>query len=465
MNNTLLIHIGMPKTGSTALQKFLLENNYILEKYGWCCPILNNGEVSDSERLDAEACGNGYYMFEALRTFHDKVSWDTKLEIAMKYLEDKNVIISSEDAGAYMTEKFISSIKEKYENTKVLVYLRRQDRMIESFYNQKVKNGEEFRSFDQYIHSDAAPENLLDYVMKLDLISRIIGKKNLIVRIYEKQQLVGNNTITDFLSVLGIPSDQDNWKKSDSVNLSLGGNYLEINRLFNSVQSVKGFLQEQDDTWYDKMLQKDFCNVCMGLSHAVNQDKSERGFFLPGERKKFLAKFAEENEQIAREYLHREDGRLFYDDRMDYPFFNKIPDSDFEADMIRFFTAMIYIQNQRMKELMEKKTNEFVRKLLMKDVLQKRNGRQIILFGAGCNCQRLFAIIGNISCAFIADNDLSKQGMILSGIKVKYAMNIQDWKKYFVIVTCEKADEIEKQLQGFGLEKNEDYIFFRDYMF
>ena len=46
MNHTLVIHIGMPKTGSTALQYFLYLNRDKLERHGWCYPLLAE-ELSD----------------------------------------------------------------------------------------------------------------------------------------------------------------------------------------------------------------------------------------------------------------------------------------------------------------------------------------------------------------------------------------------------------------------------------
>ena len=42
MSNELVFHIGMPKTGSTALQRFLYENGDVLKQYRWSYPNLKN---------------------------------------------------------------------------------------------------------------------------------------------------------------------------------------------------------------------------------------------------------------------------------------------------------------------------------------------------------------------------------------------------------------------------------------
>lgn len=36
--NRLVLHFGMPKTGTTSLQRFLAENRKQLENYGWTYP-------------------------------------------------------------------------------------------------------------------------------------------------------------------------------------------------------------------------------------------------------------------------------------------------------------------------------------------------------------------------------------------------------------------------------------------
>lgn len=469
MNNTLLIHIGMPKTGTTALQNFLLVNNDKLEKYGWCYPVLSDGKVGDLRELELagiKSCGNGFWIYEDWILNNIKSEWDKGMEFVLKHLKDKNVIISEETIYEYGMEKFITDARQKYQNIKVIIYLRRQDRAIESRYNQHVKRLGECSSFENFIDSDAVPKNYLDYILKLDSISQMLGKENLIVRIYEKQQLVGHNIITDFLSVLGIPLDQDDWCKSEQENHSLGDNYVEISRQVNSVQRAKNILEGGNGiwSWSDWEVQNDFQNVCMNLSYAFCENKGEVAFFTLDERQRFLEKFAADNENIARKYLQREDGILFYDDRMDYPISKINQCSGFEADIIRVFTSMIYAQDRRFRHLLEKNSNELIGRLFVKEALRRSKNRKLLFWGAGHNCRKLLDMMGEIKGISIVDNDLSKRGSCLYGVQVKHAGDIAIWNEYFVAVTCEDTAEIERQLCDLGLKKEIDYILMREYI-
>ena len=468
MSNILLIHIGMPKTGTTALQNFLLVNNDKLEKYGWCYPILNDGQAGELERLelsDIKKSGNGCWLYRDWILNNLKSEWDKGMEIVLRHLNNKNVIISAEDIYDYGMEKFITDAKEKYKNIKVMVYLRRQDRAIESRYSQWIKSQNECSTFEEFIDSDTVPKDWLRYVLRLDLISRIIGKENLIVRIYEKQQLAGNDIITDFLAAFGIPLDQDEWKKGERGNFSLRGNYLEISRLINSAQKVDNILESRDGiwSWSDWEVRNAFQDVCEKLSCSFGGDRGESAFFTSDGRKEFLEKFASDNERIAREYLHREDGILFYDERMDYPILEINQSSNFEADMIRVFTAMIYAQEQRFRHLLEIKSNEIIGRLFVKEALRRSKNRELLFWGAGHNCRRLLDMVGGVEGAFIVDNDVSKRGSCLYGVQVKYAGDIAVWEDYFVAVTCEETAEIEEQLRGLGFKREEDYILMREY--
>lgn len=467
MSNILLIHIGMPKTGSTALQSFLFTNRNILEKYGWRYPLLVS-ELPDVQGQNSLVT-NGNFFYDFIHEFEygmDTKSddWEEKWKQVLKHLESKNVILSSEALSVHETEKFLSGAVQKYHNIKIVIYLRRQDRIVESFYNNRIRDGIFDGTFKDYLDTDEV-RGMCHYFPILELISRIIGKENLIVKVYDKRQFSrqGYSIADDFLDILNIEKNQNEWKDSGTRNPSIYGNYYNIKKIFNSIYGVNSELDQEVRDW-------EYNDLFMQVSNFFHKDKGERGYFTKAEREEFLVRFALENEQVARDYLNREDGVLFNDDRMDYPQYESSQYSNFEEDTIRIFSAMICVQNQKIRACMqdylatEEQCNFLKKKVLMLAIEQKSKMRKILFFAAGNKCRELMDIMGDIPVATIADNDLAKEGMVLRNeTKVVNAKKIKDWSEYFTIVTCWKTDEIETQLQGLGLKKEMDYILAKDY--
>ncbi len=460
MDNTLLIHMGRHKTGTTALQIFLHENNELLEKYGWCYPDLKKElpEVYNWRCGGAEKNGDFFYKEREVKygdVLHKErgeidffsEDWHKIWEQILSHLEGKNVILS-EEALWYVAEEFLINAKEKFKNIKVIIYLRRQDTAMESWWNQMIK-GTRYccKTFHEYLKSDGMEEieNGFHYLKKLDQISRIIGKENLVVRAYEKQQLKGEyGIISDFLSILDIDLKCDGWKEYPIHNTRLYGNFIEIKRIFNTIRQAG----------YPDLAQY----MCFFEKISSVFGKKDEGYFNQEDRKSFYSLFTLENEQIARKYLHREDGILFYDDRMDFPQYDMKECSSFEADLIRFFSVIICDQNEKIKYL-EKQNDVFIWRLM----LNNKKSRELIFFGAGQKCRELLNNT-NIPVKLIADNDKDKEGQKIYGeIKIIHPKTIEDWTGYFVVVTCVYTDEIEKQLQKTGLKKDEDYVLAKEF--
>lgn len=467
MSNILLVHIGMPKTGSTALQNFLFANKNILEKYGWRYPLLAS-ELPDVQGQNSLVT-NGNFFYDFIHEFEygmDTKSddWNKKWTQVLRHLESKNVILSAEALSVYETEKFLTGAIQEYNNIKIVIYLRRQDRMVESFYNNRIRDGIFEGTFNDYLNTDEV-RRMCHYFSILGLISRIIGKENLIVKVYEKLQFSrqGYSIADDFLDILNIEKNQNEWKDCGIKNPSIYGNYYNIKKIFNSIYGINSGLDQEVRDW-------DYNDLFMQVSDFFHKDTAERGYFTKEERREFLGRFASENEQVARDYLGREDGVLFYDDRMDYPQYESSQYSNFEEDMIRIFSAMICAQNQKIRVCMHdydamRKQCDFLRKkVLMLAIEQKNKMRKILLFAAGNKCRELIEIMGEIPIAVIVDNDLAKEGMVFKNeTRVVSVKKIKNWSEYFTIVTCWKTDEIEAQLQGLGLKKDMDYILAKDY--
>ena len=468
MNHTLVIHIGMPKTGSTALQYFLYLNRDKLERHGWCYPLLAE-ELSDVNGASSGVTNGNFFYEDDHYGYHsdfdmDSDGWNKKWACVQKHLENKNVILSSEAFFRYGTEKLLTYAMQRFHNVKVIVYLRRQDKVVESFYNNRIKDGVYDGTFHDYLDLYSVKE-VCQYLSKLDSISRITGKENLIVRVYEKQQFYGkkHSIEDDFLSVLHFDKEIDRWADCGTQNPSLYGNYNEIRKIFNSLHGIAPALDREIEDW-------EYNDLFMQVSNFFHKDKEERGYFKTEERIAFLEQFASDNKQIAKEYLNREDGILFYDDRMDYPLHENSQYDSFERDMIRIFSAMICIQNQKMRicmqnyETMKEKYNQLVKKMAGVIIVQKSVGRKLLLFGAGNRCRALLHYFSDLAFDLIVDNNSAKDGMIFENkMQVINVHKVENWTKYFVIVTCAETDEIEKQLAGFGLMKEKDYILMHDY--
>lgn len=453
MNSELVFHIGMPKTGSTALQKFLWQNANILKHYRWSYPNLKR-ELPDIReyRLEKERNGDLFYNYAQGPDASEKVyieNWNRLWEQVLKHLETENVIISSEGLYEY-TEGFWFAAKEKYNRIKVVVYLRRQDRFIESCWNEKVKDISCVdKTFDEYVKDENERLWELHYMKKLNQISSVIGEENLVVRVYEKSQFGGmKHTLeSDFLAAVGVDPDWEEFIPCSIENLRLEGNYIEIKRLCNAAIANIGTAETRRSMY-----------ALFGkLSETYSGKRQEEGYFTPTGRRDFMEQYLDENVEIARRYLHKDSGTLFDDDRVDYPIYGAYQCNSFEQDLIRAFSSMICDHENKMQIL--KKQNAVLVKKLLTNNIGKRN---LALFGAGHHCEILMRDI-NIRPDMIVDNDMNKSGKEIEGIMVHYTETVKDWSKYFVIVTCDVTDAIEQQLRDIGMMKEKDYILAKEY--
>ena len=308
----LYLHIGTPKTGTTAIQNFLPMNRDLLEEQGFCYPDL----------------GYRFYGVNQYRNAHFLVHrkiCEPESEAEVRKAEDErfyegldkikeltnfypNIIMSDENIwnGYKNRENFWqilkSALSERGIDLKVIVYLRRQDLVVESYYAQRVKikiND----NFQDYLDSEDIMYFKLDYYTQLKEIEQAIGKENIIVRVYEKKQYEGNgNTlISDFLNTLGLELDERYVSSDIVVNTRLQGKYLEIKRILNRIDCFR----TRKNNWTAKYLK-------------VIQDEEEKtksslkcAYFTYEQRIAFLEKYKDGNEAIAREFLNREDGILF----------------------------------------------------------------------------------------------------------------------------------------------------------
>lgn len=460
MDNILLFHIGIYKTGSTAIQVFLERNKKKLGQYGWSYPDLK-AELPNipSDHYHRERNGDilgCYWLLQNTRKDEHIITeyLDEIWNKILIHLETKNVIISYECFWSMYSEEFWRYVKKKYDNVKVIVYLRRQDKLIESLWNHRIKERLINKTFEDYL-SDYVKGNMeeempvWEYKKKLDEIAGVIGKEKLIVRVYEKGQLLGqsNKVEEDFLASIGIGTTISDWVQCDMQNTKLSGNFIEIKRIFNLLLANRNY----DSAMY-------VYNEIKKLTSNFAKQEVTEGYLSVEQRKELLDQFSLDNEQVAKEYFNRDDGILFYDKTIEYPIYQAPQYSSFDKDLAYVFLSMICNQKEELQKL--KKQNYL---LVKKFLLDKIKSRKLMLFAAGHRCIEFLENM-NLPVAIIVDNDEEKCGEIINGIEISYTKSVVSWDMYFVIVTCLVTDEIEQQLQSFGLKKEEDYILAKEYI-
>lgn len=339
---TLYLHIGTPKTATTSIQSFCYQNREILEKQGFYYPMFDyhfqniqpyrNAHFlicrvrDENERaiVEQQECitYEGIHRVQQLFEVHDKI-----------ILSDEGIwnrgFIKDADCWTKIQKEFV----EKGIEVKVIVYLRRQDDFLYSWWNQQIKEG--MAKYSKWTWQDVLREKpyiQLDYFEMLQKISEYVGKGNIIVRRFQVNDFVGGRIEKDFLNVLGIV-DTEAFIYEDSVrNISLTKNMAAIKRILNTMPE----LQQSEN--------RVFRNIATQLSAEVGNDRNSSMFFKE-EAENFLMQYVDGNDRIAKEYMNQED--ILFSRTVEEKDTWDRSNPEMMQDVIRFFgTTTLYLLNQ-----------------------------------------------------------------------------------------------------------------------
>lgn len=375
---TVFLHIGLTKTGTTAIQNFLRTNDAILARHGICFPDMGYKYPGVNPNRNAHFLVSSYDTEPVAEHF-------TPLDEYLPSLDRLTALSKSYDK-ILLTDELIWRICNQHKDflptithdlacrgmqLKVIVYLRRQDEFIQSRYRQRMKAGETFSFYEflDTLHTDSYP---LDFYSAVNMISDVIGRDHLIIRIYEKQQYKGeeHTLCSDFLDIFGLSVSDGFIEQKKRMNRSLQGTYLEIRRTLNALpQNIK------ETPVLAKSIRE------MQENEHGPKKSSKQTLFHFDDQKRFLEQFRESNSRLAREYLGRSDGMLFYEPLEELPYEQSGTD-ELLQDTLLVFGRAIQILNQKNNELKirtEKLEKEISKNCLMnqiKKALKKLSGRK-----------------------------------------------------------------------------------------
>lgn len=360
---TVYLGIGFPKTGSTAVQTFLRENQQLLEKKGYCFPDFT-GVIGDGNRYRDR---NGHFLAYNAGSLklRDEAAIRGRALRELGRLAGKfpNIILSDEllCKSSVRRENFWTNVLEDFHKLgcelKVIVYLRRQDLFIESLWNERVKSKHfETQSFTEYLEDGKVFEWPLDYYEFLKKTEKYINRENLIVRVYEKKQFEkeGHSIFSDFLQCTGLELTDEYTKETVKKNLGLRGNFIEIKRIINSLPQYR----ELEDFMKGPVI---------AASASAQQDSLHAAvtMFSREQQEQLLQKYEESNRKTAEIYLDRPDGKLFYDSVEGVPVWEADSENMY-GDIIRVMGEALCQQQEEIRRL---KSDPFFK------VYQKLNNR------------------------------------------------------------------------------------------
>lgn len=298
---SLFIHIGVPKSGSTSIQRVFSTHRDELQGRGLLYPaaglrgyghhdfpfLLNGGYPEWAKPQDATLAD----LSEALRTECDAF--------------DGDILISSENFYLFPQPEALARWAEAYgisngRQVKIVVYLRRQDELLLSWYNQLVKAQGFAGTFEEALE-DA--RWLGDYATQLQRWSSVFGESALMVRSYHDEFQVDGDLIKDFFRAVSLsPSDVPAVDALRFTNISLNRDILEFQRIINRLP-------------LSSVEKRNFHHELMELTSAAPNFFSSAPLLSTQNCEQLLSDFHASNQQVSADHFE------------DRPFYPKIPPS------------------------------------------------------------------------------------------------------------------------------------------
>lgn len=211
-----VFHIGLNKTGTSSLQKFLSMNAENLAHHGWLYPKAGGDGVAHHEIFHAARRG-----VRALQ--------EIRAQMAEEAGGKLDVIVSSE---ALHDTGHVDRIAEAFRgcDVEVVIFLRDYVDYLSSWYREDVQSSGLCSSFQDYAALKRKP-----FVPILKRWEQHFGKEAIHVRDYNREALLNGSSIDEIMcGILKIPSVSGWNTVGYENNPSVSGNLLFLKRIVNN---------------------------------------------------------------------------------------------------------------------------------------------------------------------------------------------------------------------------------------
>ncbi|GAB3526565.1 hypothetical protein [Arthrobacter monumenti] len=294
------LHIGTEKTGTTTVQAFFAKNrNRLSERRTLYSRSLARPWNTNHIRLATYAGGDdrikdlrkplGLLDAEAISAHRREVETDLKDEL-LSLPETEALVLSNEHCHSQLVHheevrRVHDLLKMFCQNVTVIVYIRPQHELALSKYSTHIKLGGQNRQPFPDVNSNATYYNYDHLIRRWE---EVFGRKNMVVRVFEKEAMVEGDIVHDFAVQLGL--DIRSCSLPERKNQSLNPTGIEFLRRMNP--HFPRFINNAHNPSRSELVSL-VERTFPGHGPQVSQQKALD----------FYSKFAESNEAVRRRYF------------------------------------------------------------------------------------------------------------------------------------------------------------------
>lgn len=310
-----VLHIGTEKTGSTAIQHYLIENRNRLAKHGVLFPIAESATHTSQWEFVAIAhqkpwiqdVGRELEIKNAEQQARFKQELEAKLDAEFRATSADTLLISSEHFQSRLSKiEEIETLKKYLErwtdDFEIIVYFRRQDELALSLLSTRIKSSAPI-DVENILSTMKKSPRYYAYDEIFERWASVFGLSSMAPRIYEQKRWPDGDLIADFCEAASIPM------------------LPHVNKRYNLSLNRKGFhfihsLNKQFAERTDRASQKERLRLVRLISdrHA--------GKYYPISRQQaesFYQSFGQINQRLQSLAFENEPAPLFSEDFSMYP--------------------------------------------------------------------------------------------------------------------------------------------------
>ena len=249
---TIWLHIGTEKTGSTSIQNACMSNRGILAAAGVLypqAPLLGSVQAHPGLVHFAATAGDEIRLPQ-IRSRSAEAPWDIEsfrsgfLDKLAREIEDSRcttILMSSEHLYSRLSqpasvEKLVASLRTIAAEVKVIAYLRPQYQLLPSLYSTQVKGGRTRKP----LPLSRIKDRLYNYNAILERWEGAAGLANVTVRRFGGAYFFGHDLLADFFHATGVTLPEGFKPPAVARNQALDADAIEFLRVANEVNAKSG---------------------------------------------------------------------------------------------------------------------------------------------------------------------------------------------------------------------------------